>query len=100
MLILLTDPNTIRSGAEAGLAMCIKTVVPALFPFLLVSALFNQSMANAEFKFLKPIQRLCGIPDGCSRFLLLGLFGGYPVGAKCINDGYKAGYITKENALQ
>lgn len=78
--------------------LCIYTVIPSLFPFLFLSALLNSSITGRKISSLRPLGRLCGIPNGGESILLIGLLGGYPAGAKCINDTYRNGQLTKADA--
>ncbi len=98
MLVLIMDSRTALSGASEGIALCIKTVIPALFPFFLLSALLTNAAMGAEFHFLQRIGQLCGIPKGSESILLTGLLGGYPVGAQSIAQTYAAGQLRKEDA--
>lgn len=78
--------------------LCIKTVIPSLFPFLVLSGYINSSLAGQRLKLLRPLGRICGIPSGCESSLVLGLFGGYPIGAQCIGAAYKSHTLSKQDA--
>lgn len=98
MLVLIIDAKTAFNGAYTGVMLCVKTVVPSLFPFLVMSIYLNGNMGNMPSAILRPIGRLCRLPEGGETILLLGLLGGYPVGAKCIYDAYQAGKLKQEDA--
>ena len=97
-IILILDAKTAVSGARDGLLLCINVVVPSLFPFFVLSAIVNSMLTGMHWRFLRPIGKLCGIPKGGESFLLLGLLGGYPVGAQCISDAYSRNLIDKDSA--
>jgi len=78
--------------------MCLESVVPSLFPFLILSGIITTSFTGVEVKILRPVGRLCGIPSGGESLLLIGLIGGYPVGAQCIYRAYETGQISKVDA--
>jgi hypothetical protein len=42
--------------------------------------------------------RLCRIPDGAAPLLLVGLIGGYPVGARCVTQAWQNGQLTANDA--
>ena len=98
MCIIILDSKTAFLGTTAGIEICLKTVIPSLFPFLILSVLINGNLKGLNIPILRPIGRLTGIPAGCEYILLLGLLGGYPVGAQCIADAHKNGYIDTPTA--
>ena len=98
MLILILDSQTALRGAAEGLGLCVRSVVPSLFPFLFLSTLLTGAVNGASLPFLRPIGRLCGIPAGAESLLLAGLLGGYPVGAKSITQMYLNGQLNRKDA--
>lgn len=98
MAVLILDSKTAIAGARDGVELCIKCVVPALFPFCLLSNYLTRSAVGTGAAFLRPIGKLCGIPNGSEGILITGLLGGYPVGAQCIAQSYAAGRICKDDA--
>lgn len=98
MLILVLDSRTALSGAQIGIELCIRTVIPALFPFFLLSVLLTGTLAGADMPVLKPLEKLTGIPSGAGVILLCGFLGGYPTGAKCTADVYRAGGLNRSEA--
>ena len=98
MFVLIFDGKTAISGAHEGITLCLHTLIPSLFPFLVLSSLINSLLIGREITFLRPIGKLCGIPSGAESILLLGLLGGYPVGAQSIADAYGKGYLSKSAA--
>ncbi len=100
MFLLILDVKTVLQGAAEGVDICIYTIIPSLFPFFVLSIIINSSLAESNFRFLKPIGKLCGIPTGCEYLLLLGLVGGYPVGAQSIAQAYENRQLRKDDALR
>lgn len=98
MLALILDSRTALTGAVTGLELCLKTVIPSLFPFFVLSILLTDTITGIRLRFLRPIGKLCGIPSGGESILLIGFLGGYPVGAHCISRAYAAGQLSKEDA--
>ena len=100
MLVLILDNKTALSGARQGLLLCAQTVVPSLFPFFVISNVLSSGITSSNFSFLSPILRFCKMPARAENLLLVGLMGGYPVGAKCIYDCWKRGQISKLDAVR
>lgn len=98
MIILILDGKTSISGALQGMELCIKTVIPALFPFLFLSGILNGAFLGSSIPPLKPLGNWMGIPSGAESILISSFLGGYPVGAKTAADSYHSGAITKETA--
>lgn len=100
MLVLILDSKTAIEGAQTGIELCLKTVIPSLFPFFILSILLTNSFAGASLPLLQPLGRLCGIPKGAESILISGFLGGYPVGAQCISASYRTGQISRKAAAR
>lgn len=98
MLILILDGKTALIGMREGLDLCLKTVVPSLFPFFVLSILLTSSLGRTTLSLLRPVRSLCRIPEGSESILLSGFLGGYPVGAQCIAQSYRSGHLTRQDA--
>lgn len=98
MLVLILDAKTALSGAQTGLNLCIRTVIPSLLPFIILSVIINSNFAGYRMSFLRPISKACGIPSGAESLLLLGILGGYPVGAQAVCEAYRNNLICKQDA--
>ena len=97
MGILILDSKTAAAGAEKGLMLCIETVIPALFPFFVLSTLLV-GVLNRTIPILKPLCKAFRIPSGSEGLLIVGFLGGYPVGAQCVSYGHKQNQLSKWNA--
>lgn len=98
LIVLILDSKTALQGAQEGVMLCIQTMIPSLFPFLFLSNLLSASMIGRRLLFLRPLGRLCRIPEGAEYILISGLLGGYPVGACCISEAYESGVLSGQNA--
>lgn len=98
MLLLILDAKTAIVGASEGVQLCIKTVIPALFPFLILSKIITDATSGQSFPILRPLGKLCGIPNGYESLLLVGLVGGYPVGAKSVYEAYRNSFLKPKDA--
>lgn len=98
LLLLILDTKTAALGASAGVELCIKVIIPSLFPFFVVTSYLNDSLLGLHIPGLSAVGRLLKIPDGSDSFLLLGLMGGYPVGAQLITEAYTGDRLSRENS--
>lgn len=98
MLLLILDGKTALEGARSGIDLCIKTVVPSLFPFFLLSMLLTSACMGSSVKALHPVGRLLGIPRGAESIPIAGFLGGYPVGAQSIAYAFRGGQLSQKDA--
>jgi len=98
MLLLILDAKTALQGATEGMNLCIRSIIPSLFPFFLMSVLLTDALTGIHFPFLRPLGKICGIPKGSESLLAVGLLGGYPVGAQCVAQAYKTGQLSRHDA--
>ena len=99
LIWFLADAGEIRGAAAAGLALCGRSVIPALFPFMAVSAMLV-SMGFGEWASprLAGLMNLYRLPGPAGSALLLGLVGGYPIGARTAAELHKKGLLTAGEA--
>lgn len=98
LLLLILDTKTALTGAESAIQLCLRTVIPSLFPFFVVSTLLTHTLSGRAIPMLSPLCALLGVPRGSESLLLVGLLGGYPVGAQCVANAYEAGSISNADA--
>lgn len=91
----LADAGEVRAAAAAGLALCGRSVIPALFPFMAASTMLV-SMGFGEWASprLAGLMNLYRLPGPAGSALLLGLVGGYPIGARTAAELHKQGLLT------
>ena len=97
LLWFLADAAGVRGAMEEALSLCAHSVVPALFPFLVASSLlldlgFGELAAPWLAGLMEPLFRVDGVGSSA---LLLGLIGGYPIGAKAAADLYRGGFLSR-----
>ncbi len=98
MAVLILDTKTALYGGAEGVDLCIKTLIPSLFPFFLVSILLTSSLMGQKIPFLVPLAKLLRVPSGAEPLLTVGLLGGYPVGAQSIAQARKNGNLSDSDA--
>lgn len=100
IIFILSNPQSASDGIKNGITLLLSTVIPSLFPFLVIASyiasadtfkILSKFFSKATFLLFKIS------PDGFIP-VLMGLVGGYPVGAKITSDLYKSGRITQNEA--
>ncbi len=89
------------SAVKNGLFLCYNSIIPALFPFFILSKL----LLNSPFAFILGLPLLpytkfllkIKSNKACTA-LLLGLIGGFGTGAVCLNSLYSQKQITQKQA--
>lgn len=99
LLWFLADAREIRAAATDALTLCARSVIPALFPFLVVSSLLV-SLGFGEWLSprLRGLMALYRLPGHGATALLLGAAAGYPVGVRTAADLYRRGMLTEAEA--
>ena len=98
MLVMILDARTALASAREGVQLCIRTVIPSLFPFFVLSGVINSSLLGQNFRLLQPLGRLCKIPKGAESLLVLGFLAGYPIGAQLIAQSCREGKLSAQAA--
>lgn len=99
-LLLVFFSQTAAAGVKEALALCAQSLAPSLFPFFVLSRLlsllgFTELLGQRFGPFLEKSLRIS--PAGAEAFVL-GLSGGYPLGAVTLAQLRRDGRISKEEA--
>lgn len=78
--LILLFPEGVKSGVDTSLSLCAHSLLPSLFPFMVMSNFIVKSGILPPSPFI------------------LGAVGGYPLGAQVVCDLYKNARITKRDA--
>lgn len=98
LLIMTLESKTVFESASDALKLCIQSVIPSLFPFLFITGMLRNHVGSTPLRCLAPLEKVCNIPCNKSYMLLLGLLGGYPIGAKIVADEYHSGMLSTKQA--
>ena len=100
LLCLIIFPKEIGCGIKKGLALSGETLIPALFPFMILSSYIVASPIFIRLSKLieRPSRFLFNISGVGFISILLGIVGGYPIGAKTVSDFYGMNMISKEDS--
>ena len=87
-LLLFLFPAESAAGARQGLVLCRDLLIPALFPFFVLSSLLIAT--GTAGRLVRPLavltRPLLGISGAGTAALILGLVGGYPVGLRTLAE--------------
>ncbi len=98
MVLLVFCPAEAASSAHDGLKLCAEMLIPSLLPFFVVSGLLRAwGLPGVLGRLLEPAAaRIWGVDGACVSAFLLGILGGYPLGAATIGQMRADGAITRE----
>lgn len=97
---MLFFPGPVLRGASLGLLLWFNTVLPTLFPFILIcNLLISTSAIDVLLRFISPLFcRFFRVSPYGAFAVLCGFLCGYPMGAKVTADLYRQERIEKEEA--
>lgn len=95
---LLLFQDTVRDGVREGLALCAVTLIPALFPFMVLSDLFSPTGFGRAGFLSRCFGRLFGLENAAFGIWLTGALCGVPLGARETVKAYHAGVIDRRQA--
>lgn len=100
VLALIIWPQRSAAAAKEGLLLCYNVIIPSLFPFFVLSSLVVElGMTGYIDRVVERIMRpLFNVPGVCASALVLGVIGGYPVGAQTAAGLYEKGLCSKTEA--
>ena len=95
---MLANAAVAAEACREALAMCGRLLIPALFPFFVLSGVLGRlGLPGALGRILAPAAvRIYGISGAGASALPMGLLGGYPAGAAYIAEMEKTGAVTKD----
>lgn len=97
---LILASGYVTDSCKYALRLCVELIIPSLFPFFVLSILLNRlGLPSLLGKILAPAaSKLYGISGAGASALIIGLTGGYPLGAAYIADMQKSGAVTLSEA--
>ena len=100
LVLPLLFPGPCAEGVRRGLALAAGSALPALFPFFVAGELLTASHADrALSRLLAPLlRRVFALPQAGAAPVVLGLTGGYPVGAAACASLLREGRLSASDA--
>lgn len=101
LLYMLLFPKKVLADSLAGLDLWFHTVLPSLLPFMILSNVLIG--ANVVSQLMRPFsgffRHVLGLSPEGGYAWLLGLFCGFPMGARLTGDMYRQHRISREEAV-
>ena len=95
--VVLLHTAQAAEAVRSGLRLCAGSVIPSLFPMIVLSQYMIKSGGAQQIGVLlnAPTKRLFGLPGVCGAALLTGMIGGYPAGARAAATLVESGQISR-----
>ena len=96
-LLLLRNAPLASASVRSGISLCLETLIPSLFPFMVLSEALRALPAAEGFfsRLAAPLTRLLAVSPVGGAALLQGLFFGAPVGAMALLHALESGRISR-----
>ncbi len=96
--LVLKFPSEAGEGIVSGINLCLYTLIPSLYPFMLISNFCAEAGIlpgdNKVVDFI--MKKLFALPGKCAAVILFSLVGGLPVGVKMAQTLFQKGMITEK----
>lgn len=96
LTVLILDAKTAANAGKEAIELCLQVLIPSLLPFIFFSRLLLQAMDGSASRIARPVERLLRLPRHSGQVLLIGLLGGYPVGAATVEAQVLSGRLDKD----
>lgn len=97
ILFALRDAELLAKTVSDALSLCVRQVIPVLFPIAAAGGLLTCFAAPPAF-LCRPIGRLFRLSDASVGVLVIALVSGFPIGAMLASRLLEAGRIGREEA--
>lgn len=96
---LILYPKEIGEGVKDGLTLLGEKIIPSLFPFMIFSAYIALSpYAVYISRVLNRLsKKMFNVNGAALTSVLLGILGGYPIGAKTVAEFYQLKFLNKSD---
>ena len=96
LFLLLKNPSVATASVKKGLSLCVGSLLPSLFPFMIVSELSVRSgLASYPSRlFERPSRKLFGLSGEAGCAFIVGTLCGFPIGARMGMSLYEQGKLT------
>lgn len=100
LYFIFAKPYSVADGITEGLKICFYTVLPSMFPFMvLASYIVKSDIFSPVYKAIAPVTKLLFKQPPCTAgVIVMSLIGGFPIGAKMTASLLERGQITKNQA--
>lgn len=97
LFVLIFASGEVITYCRGSLSLCAELILPSLFPFMIVSILLSRlGLPTMLGRAAAPLaRRLFGVSGAGATALIIGLCGGYPLGAAYVSDMAQRGAISR-----
>lgn len=94
---VLWRPQAVAGGISRGLSICSATLIPSLFPFLVLGGFLTRSGASTAIGRCTERLTRCvfGLPGCCASGVVMGAVGGYPAGGVVVGELVRSGQLDR-----
>lgn len=97
--LIILKPEVCKNGAFSGLLISGKIIIPSLFPFTMCVLFIARSGIFKIFEFMTPfLKKSTGLNANETVIMILSFIGGYPVGAKLLDNAVAKGEMSPKRA--
>ena len=97
--LILCSTDVAIEYMKKGLVLCSSTVIPSLFPFMVISELIVSSGIGVSISRIlrRPMRAIFGVGEAGAAAFLLGTVCGFPIGAVTAASMHDKGIISKDD---
>ncbi len=101
VILLIFAPDSSLEYMKKSIELCLQSLVPTLFPFMIISdfLLSVNAFKYLRFILLKPISLIFGLSDNGSCAVAMGTLCGFPIGTKSSVKLYEENKISHREFL-
>lgn len=97
--LLIFKPEICKNSVANAIILCGQVLIPSLFPFSVCVLFLMNSKIFEKLEFLSPITlKIFGLSFYPFVILIFSMLGGYPIGAKLLNEAVENEILTQKQA--
>lgn len=96
--LLIINPKVCEKSVAYSIILCSRVLIPSLFPFGVCMLYIIKSGITEKLNFIYPVTRLLKLTPFAFVIMVMSMLGGYPIGAKLINEAVIQGSLSSKDA--
>lgn len=99
LFLLVCQADAAMDGVRTGLRLCVHTMIPALFPFMVISEWIVRGNVGEMLASCKPFRflgRITGLSQSGVCAFVMGAFCGFPIGSRMAAAYYRRGRMSAD----
>ncbi|MBO5321307.1 MAG: hypothetical protein J6B22_01710 [Clostridia bacterium] len=98
-VLMIIKPEICKKSVASAILLCGQVIIPSLFPFGVCVLFLMKSGICENLEFLSPITlKISGLSAYPFFIFLFSMLGGYPIGAKLLNEAVESEILTQKQA--